>query len=35
MVRLDYVYVNTWSLWNDLRLMARTIPAIFGGNGRY
>jgi exopolysaccharide biosynthesis polyprenyl glycosylphosphotransferase len=35
MVRLDYVYVNTWSLWNDLRLMARTIPVVFGGNGRY
>ena len=35
MVRLDYVYVNTWSLWNDLRLMARTVPAVFGANGRY
>jgi exopolysaccharide biosynthesis polyprenyl glycosylphosphotransferase len=35
MVRLDYVYVNTWSLWNDLRLMARTIPALFGANGRF
>jgi len=35
MVRLDYVYVNTWSLWNDLRLMARTIPAVFGANGRF
>jgi lipopolysaccharide/colanic/teichoic acid biosynthesis glycosyltransferase len=35
MVRLDYVYVNTWSLWNDLRLMARTVPALFGANGRF
>ncbi|HEY7603457.1 MAG TPA: sugar transferase [Gaiellaceae bacterium] len=35
MVRLDYVYVNTWSLWSDLRLLARTIPAVFSGNGRY
>jgi len=35
MVRLDYVYVNTWSLWNDLRLMARTVPAVFGANGRF
>jgi len=32
---LDYVYVNTWSLWNDLRLMARTVPAVFGANGRF
>jgi exopolysaccharide biosynthesis polyprenyl glycosylphosphotransferase len=35
MVRLDYVYVNTWSLWNDLRLMARTVPALFGASGRF
>ena len=35
MVRLDYVYVNTWSLWSDLRLMARTVPALFGANGRF
>jgi exopolysaccharide biosynthesis polyprenyl glycosylphosphotransferase len=35
MVRLDYVYVNSWSLWNDLRLMARTVPAVFGANGRF
>jgi exopolysaccharide biosynthesis polyprenyl glycosylphosphotransferase len=35
MVRLDYVYVNTWSLWRDLRLMARTVPVLFGANGRF
>jgi exopolysaccharide biosynthesis polyprenyl glycosylphosphotransferase len=35
MVRLDYVYVNTWSLWSDLRLIARTLPALFGANGRF
>jgi exopolysaccharide biosynthesis polyprenyl glycosylphosphotransferase len=28
MVRLDYVYVSTWSLWNDLRLLARTLPVL-------
>ena len=35
MVKLDYLYVNTWSLWNDLRLMARPVPAVFAANGRY
>jgi exopolysaccharide biosynthesis polyprenyl glycosylphosphotransferase len=35
MVRLDYVYVNTWSLWSDLRLLARTVPAVLGSNGRF
>ena len=29
MVRLDYVYVTTWSLINDLKLILRTIPALF------
>jgi lipopolysaccharide/colanic/teichoic acid biosynthesis glycosyltransferase len=30
MVRLDYLYVTTWSLWNDVRIMVRT----FGAMGR-
>ena len=28
MVKLDYVYVTNWSLWNDIRLMLRTLPAV-------
>ena len=28
MTRLDYIYVTNWSLWGDLRLMARTFPAL-------
>jgi exopolysaccharide biosynthesis polyprenyl glycosylphosphotransferase len=30
MVRLDYVYVTSWSLGRDLRLVLRTLPAIVG-----
>ncbi len=26
MVTLDYLYVANWSLWTDLKLIARTIP---------
>jgi exopolysaccharide biosynthesis polyprenyl glycosylphosphotransferase len=29
MVRLDYLYVTTWSLWRDLQLVVRTMPAVF------
>jgi exopolysaccharide biosynthesis polyprenyl glycosylphosphotransferase len=29
MVRLDYVYVTTWSMLNDLKLILRTVPALF------
>jgi exopolysaccharide biosynthesis polyprenyl glycosylphosphotransferase len=31
MVRLDYLYVTTWSLGRDLKLMVQTLPALFGG----
>ena len=31
MVRLDYLYVTTWSLWNDVRIMARTFSAMGRG----
>jgi exopolysaccharide biosynthesis polyprenyl glycosylphosphotransferase len=28
MVKLDYLYVTNWSLWNDVRLILRTVPAV-------
>jgi exopolysaccharide biosynthesis polyprenyl glycosylphosphotransferase len=28
MVKLDYLYVTTWSLWNDVRLILRTVPLV-------
>jgi exopolysaccharide biosynthesis polyprenyl glycosylphosphotransferase len=34
MVRLDYMYVETWSLWNDVRVLLRTIPYVVGRRGR-
>jgi lipopolysaccharide/colanic/teichoic acid biosynthesis glycosyltransferase len=34
MVRLDYLYVETWSLWNDVRILLRTIPYVVGRQGR-
>jgi exopolysaccharide biosynthesis polyprenyl glycosylphosphotransferase len=32
MVKLDYVYVTTWSLANDCRLLLQTIPEIVRGD---
>jgi lipopolysaccharide/colanic/teichoic acid biosynthesis glycosyltransferase len=28
MTRLDYLYIMSWSLWGDLKLMLRTLPAL-------
>ncbi len=33
MVKLDYLYVVNWSLWQDIRLILRTLPAVLRGRG--
>jgi exopolysaccharide biosynthesis polyprenyl glycosylphosphotransferase len=33
MVKLDYLYVTNWSLWQDIRLIIRTLPAVLGRRG--
>jgi lipopolysaccharide/colanic/teichoic acid biosynthesis glycosyltransferase len=33
-VRLDLEYIDRWSLWLDLKIIARTIPAVFAQQGR-
>jgi exopolysaccharide biosynthesis polyprenyl glycosylphosphotransferase len=33
MVKLDYLYVTNWSLWSDLRLVMRTLPAVLSQRG--
>jgi exopolysaccharide biosynthesis polyprenyl glycosylphosphotransferase len=35
MVTLDYVYATNWSLWGDVKLLVRTVPAVLRGNGAY
>jgi len=33
MIKLDYLYISEWSLWNDLKLLVRTLPVIAGRRG--
>jgi exopolysaccharide biosynthesis polyprenyl glycosylphosphotransferase len=32
-VRLDLEYIDNWSLWLDVKILARTFPAVFAGTG--
>jgi exopolysaccharide biosynthesis polyprenyl glycosylphosphotransferase len=32
-VKLDLLYIDTWSLSNDVRILVRTIPAVLSGSG--
>jgi exopolysaccharide biosynthesis polyprenyl glycosylphosphotransferase len=33
MVKLDYLYVANWSVWSDIRLIFRTLPAVLSQRG--
>jgi lipopolysaccharide/colanic/teichoic acid biosynthesis glycosyltransferase len=35
LVRLDFYYIETWSIWLDLTIIARTIPVVLGRKGAY
>ena len=35
MVRLDLYYAENWSLWLDIKIILRTIPAVIFGRGAY
>jgi lipopolysaccharide/colanic/teichoic acid biosynthesis glycosyltransferase len=35
LVRLDFFYLENWSIWLDISILAKTIPAVLGGRGAY
>jgi exopolysaccharide biosynthesis polyprenyl glycosylphosphotransferase len=34
MVTIDYLYVASWSLWGDIKILLRTVGAVLTGRGR-
>ena len=35
LVRLDFYYIENWSIWLDISILARTIPAVISQRGAY
>ena len=35
LVRLDFYYLDNWSIWLDVTILAKTIPAVLGRRGAY
>jgi lipopolysaccharide/colanic/teichoic acid biosynthesis glycosyltransferase len=35
LVRLDFTYIENWSIWLDITIIARTIPAVIAGRGAF
>jgi lipopolysaccharide/colanic/teichoic acid biosynthesis glycosyltransferase len=33
MIKLDLAYLHNWSIWLDIRLLVRTVPALFNRHG--
>jgi exopolysaccharide biosynthesis polyprenyl glycosylphosphotransferase len=35
LVRLDFFYLENWSIWLDISILAKTVPAVVSGRGAY
>jgi lipopolysaccharide/colanic/teichoic acid biosynthesis glycosyltransferase len=33
MLSMDYLYVANWSLWQDVKILLRTLPHVLGARG--
>lgn len=34
-VAMDVDYVRTWTIWNDVKILFKAVPVVFGGGGAY
>ena len=35
LVRLDFYYIENWSIWLDISILVKTPVAVFSGRGAY
>jgi lipopolysaccharide/colanic/teichoic acid biosynthesis glycosyltransferase len=35
LVRLDFYYLENWSIWLDISILAKTVPAVIAARGAY
>jgi lipopolysaccharide/colanic/teichoic acid biosynthesis glycosyltransferase len=35
LVRLDFYYLDNWSIWLDISILLKTFPAVFARRGAY
>ena len=35
LVRLDFYYLEHWSIWLDVSILLKTVPAVLGARGAY
>jgi exopolysaccharide biosynthesis polyprenyl glycosylphosphotransferase len=35
LVRLDFYYLENWSIWLDISILVKTVPAVLAGRGAY
>ena len=35
LVRLDFYYIENWSIWLDISILVKTLPAVISGRGAY
>ena len=35
LVRLDFTYIENWSIWTDVSIIVKTLPAVLTGRGAY
>jgi lipopolysaccharide/colanic/teichoic acid biosynthesis glycosyltransferase len=35
LVRLDFYYLENWSIWLDISILAKTLPAVLARRGAY